>query len=81
MNQMRTGTDRLAQHYVSTVQRANAKEINEAIEQVKGGSVKQFKKFKKKRRKRGYWTPVGFYWFNRRKKWRNFKKRTSGVHC
>ena len=61
-------TDKWASYYALIVQEAYKKEIERAIEQVKSGAVSNSCQ---KRRKRGYWTPVGFYWFRRKKKWRD----------
>ena len=69
-----TESDRWAAHYALMIQRANEQEIKEAIEKVKNRDIS---KDSRKKRKRGYWTPVGFYWFNQKKKWQNSKRHAS----
>ena len=69
--------DKWTDYYVLMVQQAYYKEIGQAIGKVKGDIPETRSGSPPRRRKRGYWTPSGFYWFKRKKKWRNYKKRTS----
>ena len=62
-------------YFASTMKNVYEKEIEEAIEKVKRKAL--IKGYGPKRKKRGYWTPVGFVWFNRKRNWRNYKKRAS----
>ena len=62
-------------YYASMMRNIYEKEIKEAIEKVKRKAP--IKGCRLRRRKRGYWTPAGFVWFNRKRNWRNYKKRAS----
>ena len=57
-------------YYALMVQQAYKKEIEQAIGKVKGNIPEIKSEGPLKRKKRGYWTPVGFYWFRRKRKWR-----------
>lgn len=57
---------RWAGYYVLTMQRYYKKEIKEAIDQLKRGISDTNIQKQQKRRKRGYWTPVGFAWFKKK---------------
>ena len=59
--------DKWTGYYALMVQQAYKKEIEEAIEKVKGNMPEIKSEGPLKRRKRGYWTPSGFYWFKRKK--------------
>jgi len=61
--------DKWPDYYVLMVQQAYKKEIEQAVEKVKGSTPETKSEGPLKRRKRGYWTPVGFYWFRRKRKW------------
>jgi hypothetical protein len=50
------------------------KEIEEAIEEVKGDIRRRKPKGCRGLYGRGYWTPAGFAWFRRRRKWCNYKR-------
>ena len=59
--------DKWTDYYALMVQQAYEKEIEEAVEEVKGDFPKRKWQGCRRRRKRGYWTPSGFAWFKRRK--------------
>lgn len=65
--------DKWTDYYALMVQQAYYKEIEEAINKVKGD--KQMRNPNRPRkRKRGYWTPSGFAWF----KWKKQKVALPG---
>ena len=68
--------DEWAVYYALMMQRNCEREIKEAIEKVKRGVVSNNCQ---KRRKRGYWTPTGFAWFKRKRRWRNYKGHALGL--
>jgi len=67
--------DKWTDYYALMVQQAYKKEIEEAIGKVRGNIPQRHHKGYRRKQKRGYWTPVGFYWFRRKRKWRNYKRR------
>jgi hypothetical protein len=56
--------DRWAIYYASILQECWQQEIDAAIEKVK--REVPVRKYKPRRRKRGYWTPSGFAWFKKK---------------
>jgi hypothetical protein len=79
MNQQKSESspDRWTTYYVLMMQRAAEREIEEAIRKVKSDVPTRKRAWPRRRRKRGYWTPVGFAWFKRKGRWHNNKGQNS----
>lgn len=59
--------DKWTDYYALMVQQGYEKEIEEAINKVKGNMPDEKIESHPRKRKRGYWTPAGFMWFKRKK--------------
>jgi len=60
--------------FALTMQQCWAKEIDQAVKAVKRGLPYSKRWRYRRKRKRGYWTPAGFVWFRKRRKWSNYKR-------